>query len=226
MRTFILTCVVLSSAGAASAQPAGGRFYAGATTAVDGGTRGNIDGGAIPSAGLLIGFRLSDAWSLEGELEKPFHSASRSSEAFWVSYPPTSSANREEFERYGIKARFDRSQEADFGWSATAMWRSREPGRVNVGLSAGVAGRNFSSRTVRENTFVSPLIDLPATHPSLAPEDVTRRNVAGGLTGGIAVMIRATSHVVLAPEVRYTYGMIDDDPYRVFRAGLRTTWAF
>ena len=79
---------------------------------------------------------------------------------------------------------------------------------------------------MRETTFVSFLIDVPPTDPSLATEDTSRTHNAGGFTSGLVVLIRAASRLTLAPEVRYTWGMIDDDPYRVFRVGLRTTWDF
>ena len=45
------------------------RFYIGASTGVDGGSRGNIPGGAVPSVGGLVGLRITDAWSVEVELE-------------------------------------------------------------------------------------------------------------------------------------------------------------
>lgn len=227
MRTTVAACAALLLWGTpAHAQSIGQRFYVAATTAVDAGERGNIEGGAVPSAGMLIGFRLSDAWSVEGEIEKPFRTTSNTSEAFWVSYPPTTDPTRADFERYGIKARFDRSQQADYGWSAHVMWRTREPGRVNAGFFGGVSTRTFTSRTVRTTTFVSPLIDLPPTHPSVLGEDSRRRNTAGGLTGGIAIFVRAVDRVTIVPEFRFTKGFIRDDPYTVFRVGMRAAWSF
>jgi hypothetical protein len=47
-----------------------------------------------------------------------------------------------------------------------------------------------------------------------------------GLTGGVMVLIRLTRTITLAPELRYTHGMITDDPYRVFRSGVRMMWGF
>jgi hypothetical protein len=227
MRTTIAVCTTLLLwAVPASAQPAAKRFYIAATTAVDGGERGDMPGGAIPSAGLLVGWRLTDAWSVEAEIEKPFRTTSNTSEAFWVSYPPSPNATREDFERYGIKARFDRSQTAESGWSAFLMWRTREPGRVNAGIFGGVSARTFTSRTVRTTTFVSPLIDLPPGHPSVLGEDSLHRSTSGGVTGGLVILVRTTDALTLAPEFRVTKGFIRDDPYAVFRVGMRAAWTF
>ena len=225
MRTALAIACVLAAAPAV-AQTGNSRIYAAATTAVDAGQRGNVPGGAVPSAGVLVGVRLTGAWSVEAEIERGFRTTSTSSEAFWVSYPPTPSTNREEFDRYGIRARFDRSQKAGPGWSAHVMWRTREQGRVNAGLFTGVSSRFYDSRVVRTTTFVSPLIDLPPDHPSVLGEDSTRRLNAGGLTGGLVILVRATDALTLAPEFRLTRGFITDDPYTVFKTGIRAMWNF
>ena len=225
MRTLIAIIVGLAGAPAA-AQAIQPRFYVAATTAVDAGERGNVPGGAVPSAGMLFGVRLTGGWSVEAEFEHGFKTTSTSSESFWVSYPPAPTTSREDFERYGVKARFDRSQQAGPGWSAHAMWRTRDPGRINAGFFGGVSSRVYDSRVVRTNTFVSPLIELPPTHPSLSAEDHTRRLYAGGLTGGLAVLVRVTEAFTLAPECRVTKGFITDDPYTVFKTGIRAMWSF
>ena len=81
-----LTLVFLLLVGipGARAQP---RFYVAATTAADTGQRGNIPGGAVPSVGGMIGIQISDAWSIELEVERgtgrpPPEPASRSSSPF------------------------------------------------------------------------------------------------------------------------------------------------
>jgi hypothetical protein len=50
--------------------------------------------------------------------------------------------------------------------------------------------------------------------------------VAGGLTGGLAVFVRVTRLLTVAPEFRVTTGLITDDPYKVFRSGIRAMWSF
>jgi hypothetical protein len=223
-RTGLLACLALIlGVSAAAAQP---RVYVAATTAADGGNRGNIPGGAVPSVGGLVGLRLSDAWSVEVEVEHGFRTTSAGSgESVLVSFPPSLNPTYEEIQAYGIRTRNQRRQTAGAGWSAHAVWRTREPGRVNAGFLAGVSSRVYTSHLARTTTFVSPLLMLPANY-QLPDETSSRRMIGGGLTGGIAVFVRATRHLTIAPEVRVTYGLITDDPYRVFRSGVRAMWRF
>ena len=202
------------------------RFYVSATTAADAGDRGNIPGGAVPSLGGVVGFQLTDAWGLEVEIERGFRTTKAGSgESVLLSFPPTSNPTREEIELYGIRARSDRTQTAGIGWSAHAVWRTREPGRVNVGVLAGVSSRAYDSHLVRTTTFVSPLLNLPASY-RLPDENSTRHMVGGGFTGGLLILVRVTRQLTVAPELRVTAGLITDDPYRVFRSGVRAMWSF
>jgi hypothetical protein len=224
MRAIVTTAILLLTASPLVAQSAS-RMYVGAGAAVDGGSRGRIPGGAVPSASGLVGIRLSDAWSLELEIERGFRTTGRTDEAVFVSFAPPNSS-REEIERLGIRARFERTQKAGPGFAAHVMWRSREPGRVNVGVFGGVAARAYDSRVVRTILFVPPEVTLPANHPDLLPSDETRRMTGGGPTGGLVVFVRVSRSLTIAPEVRYTHGLITDDPYRVFRMGVRAMWLF
>jgi len=220
---FFLFPLLLAGIPAAEAQS---RVYLGMTTAADGGIRGDIPGGAVPSVGGMIGVRLTEAWSIEVEVERGFRTTTAGSgESVIVSFPPTTNPTREEIELYGIRARSDRTQTAGGGWSALAAWRTREPGRVNVGLLGGVSSRVYTTHLVRTTTFVSPLVDLSPNY-RLPDENSTRRMVAGGLTGGLVIFVRVTPHLTIAPELRLTTGMITDDPYRVFRSGVRAMWSF
>ncbi len=223
-RVPLVACVlVLAAIPDALAQQS--RVYVALTTAADAGERGHIPGGAVPSIGGLVGIRLSDAWSLELEAERGFRTTTAGSgESVLVSYPPTRTPTREEIELYGIRARSDRTQIAGPGWSAHAVWRSREPGRVTIGLLAGVSSRIYTTRLVRTTTFVSPLLEPGSYH--LPDERSGRRMAAGGLSGGVVVLVRVTRHLTLAPEFRFTTGLITDDPYRVFRSGVRAMWSF
>jgi hypothetical protein len=215
--------LLLANLTAAGAQS---RVYVAATTAVDAGERGSIPGGAVPSVGALAGIVLTDAWSIEVEIERGFRTTTAGSgEAVLVSLPPTRNPTREEIELYGIRTRDERTQNAGAGWAAHALWRSRDPGRLNVGVLAGVSSRVYTTELVRTTTFVSPLLNLPPTY-RLPDERSARRMVAGGLSGGVMVLVRITPQLTLAPEFRATKGLITDDPYAVFRAGLRTIVRF
>lgn len=207
----------------AAAQP---RFYVSATTAVDAGERGNIPGGTVPSVGAVIGLALSDAWGVEVEIERGFMTThTGSGESVLISFPPSRNPTREEIELYGIRTRDERTQTAGPGWAAHARWRSRDPGRVNVSLLAGLASRVYETELVRTTTFVSPLLDLSPTY-QLPDEHSRRRMVGWGLSGGLTIPVRITSQLALEPEIRVAAGFITNDRYRVLRAGLRTTWKF
>ena len=219
----VLSILLLAGVPAARAQS---RLYVAAVTSADAGERGNIPGGAVPALGGLIGVRLSDAWSLELEVERGFRTTTAGTgEAVIVAFPPSPTPTRDEIEQYGIRAHSDRKQEAGPGWSAYAVWRTREPGRVNAGFLAGVASRVYTTHLVRTTTFVSPLLDLPPNY-RLPDETSSRRMVAGGLTGGVLIFVRVTRQLTVAPEFRFTAGLITDDPYRVFRSGVRAMWSF
>ena len=222
-RTALFFLCLLAGTPAAWAQP---RVYVAATTALDAGERGNIPGGTVPWLGGLIGLPLTEAWGIEVEIERGFMTThAGSGEAVLVAFPPTRNPTREEIELYGIRTRDERTQRAGAGWAAHAVWRSRHPGRVTGGLLAGVSGRVYDGELVRTTTFVSPLIDLPPGY-RLPDEHSTRRMVGWGLDGGLVIVVRITKQLALEPELRATVGLITDDPYKVFRAGLRTTWRF
>lgn len=223
IRILTVAAVVILAAAQASAQ---GRFYAGVTTATDGGNRGNIPGGAVPSVGGVLGVRLGQAWALELEVERGFRTTTAGTgDSILVSFPPSPNPTREEIERYGILVHSARTQRAGAGWSAHAVWRTREPGRVNVGLLMGVASRVYSTTLVRTTLAVSPLVTLPPTY-RLPDETSGRRMVAGGLSGGVVVFVRVTDRLSIAPDFRFVAGLITDDPYRVFRTGVRAMVTF
>ena len=217
----VIACIPVSAQGQTTLP----RFYLGASAAVDGGSRGTIPGGGVPSFGALIGIRITDAWSIEGELEHGLRTTGRTDESVWISFAGRDST-RQDIERLGIVGRFDRSQTAGVGFTAQAVWRSREAGRVNVGLFAGIAARAYESRVVRTTLHVPPEINLPADHPYRQPEDQRRTLTGGGPSGGLLIFVRVTERLTIVPELRYTHGLITDDPYRVFRAGVRVLASF
>ena len=190
----VLTCDAASAQGQTTLP----RFYIGASIGVDGGSRGNIPGGAVPSAGGLVGLRITDAWSVEVELERGFRTTGRTDEAVWISFAPPIST-LPEIERLGIRARFDRTQNAETGFAAHALWRSREEGRVNVGVFAGIAARAYRSRVVRTTLHVPPEANLSADHPYVQPEDEQRTLTGGGPSGGLLIFVRITERVTIVP---------------------------
>jgi hypothetical protein len=227
MRTTIIACgLIVASVAPAMAQQTTRRFYAGPVAGVDLGRRGEIPGGAVPSAGGLFGVRVGGGWSVEAEVDRGFWTTSRSDESFWISFPPTPSQTPGEFERYGVKARFDRSEEALIGWSVRAVWRTREAGRINAAFLGGVSARDYVQRVLRTTTFVAPEVDLTGREWVLDPRRFRHVVTAGGYTGGVLIMVRATKALTVAPEFRITHGFSGDDPFTGYRFGLRTTYDF
>jgi hypothetical protein len=227
MRRLVLITLGVLACGPvpAQAQTPLPRFYIGASAGADSGSRGIVPGGAVPSAGGLAGIRLGNAWSIEAELERGFRTTAHDDEAVWISFAPPGST-RQEIERLGIVGRFERSQTAGWGFAVQAVWRSREARRINVGLFGGVAARSYQSRVIRTTVRVPPEIDLPADHPYLRREDERRTVAGGGPSGGLLIFVRITDRVSVVPELRYTHGLIEDDPYRVFRVGVRAVASF
>jgi len=218
-----LIALMVATASIAEAQP---RVYVGGLAAADGGARGNIPGGALPSAGAVFGVWLSKGWALEVEAERAFRTTTAGSgEAVLIAFPPSPNPTYDEIQRYGIRTRDERSQSAGAGWSAHAVWRTRDPGRVNIGVLGGVSTRMFTTRLVRTTTFVSPLLNLPPGY-RLPDERSARRMVAGGLDGGLLVLVRITGPLTIAPELRVTSGLITNDRYTVVRTGIRALWSF
>ena len=50
--------------------------------------------------------------------------------------------------------------------------------------------------------------------------------IGGGLTGGLLIFVRVLPQLTIAPEFRFTTGLITNDHYRVFRSGVRAMWSF
>jgi hypothetical protein len=205
------------------------RVYVSGLFAANSGGRGPVDVGTFPTAGGLVGLRLTGAWSVEFELDRGFgESSERIFEGLLssqVSGPGPYS--REDLERNGIFGRSVYSDAVATGYSAQVVWKSREPGRVNVGLLGGLSWRTFDRFHSMTITSVGPGVTYPAGHPNLRSFAETRPLTGGGLTGGVLVPIRVTSALTVAPEFRVTFGLItDESTYRVAHSGVRVMWGF
>ncbi len=219
----VLGVAAILSAHPAAAQNSKPRFYLASSTAIDAGSRGTLFSAAMPTVGGIFGVQLTDGASLEVEVDRGFHDTASTAEALWTSLAQPG-ASREEIERLGIRARFDRTQWAGPGISGHVLWRTREPGRVNAGLLAGVSSRRYSSRVVRTPTSLPP--ELPPDHPFARSDDSLRRMNGSGFTAGVVIFVRLSDALTVAPDLRFTRGMITDDPYTAFRAGTRLMWSF
>lgn len=228
MRTtlLVLAMAVLASVPAAAQSS---RVYGSGVFAANSGGRGPVDVGTFPTTGGLAGVRIADAWSVEFEMDRGFgESSQRVFEGLLmsqVSGPGTYS--REELERTGIFGRSVHSESVATGYSAQVVWKSRQPGRVNVALLGGLSWRTFDRFHSLTITGVGPGVTYPAGHPAVQSFAETRALTGGGLTGGFMVPIRLTSSLSVAPEFRVTLGLItDESTYKVAHTGVRVMWGF
>ena len=216
---------------ACTAQPAlaqSHRVYFGINAGVSGGARDPIvDLGGVWTTGGLVGLRLTQAWSVEFEADRGFAASERHSpEAFWISFAPAGST-REDIERAGIRARFDRYYSAGAGLSARIVWRTRDAGRVNAAFYAGISKRDFELRTVRTITHIPEEANLPPGDPQARDADETRTYAGGGYSVGVMVPTRLNASLTLAPDVRFTIGAIAGESiYRDVHASVRLLWGF
>ena len=125
---------------------------------------------------------MTDAWSLEFEINRGFRTSNRIDEAVWLSFAPPNSTY-DEIQRLGIRARFDRTQRVGPGFAAHAMWQSRKPGRLNVGLFAGISARAYDSQVVRTTLFVPPELNLPPDRHDLQAVERHQKHDGRGSDG-------------------------------------------
>jgi hypothetical protein len=222
----VLAMAVLASVPAAAQS---NRVYVSGVFAGNSGSRGPVHVGTFPTAGGLVGLRVSGAWSVEFEIDRGFgESSERVSEGLLhsqVSGPGPYS--REELERNGTFGRSVWSESVATGYSAQVVWKSREPGRVNVALLGGVSWRTFDTFHSMTVTSVGPGVTYEPGHPNLRSFAETRPLTGGGLTVGVLVPIRIAGALTVAPEFRLTCGLITDESiYRVAHTGVRVMWGF
>ena len=226
-RAVLILAMLVAAAVPARAQS--NRVYVSGVLAANAGGRGPIDVGTFPTTGGLVGLRLTGGWSLEFELDRGFgESSERVYEGLLISQVSGPGPHpREELERNGIFGRSVWSDSVANGYSAHVVWKSREPGRVNVALLGGLSWRTFEQFHSVAITAVGPGVTYPEGHPNLRSFAETRDVTGGGLTGGVFVPIRLTGALTLAPEFRVTLGLItDESTYKVMHTGLRVMWGF
>lgn len=161
----------------------------------------------VPVAGGIVGWRFSDAWSMEFHLDRGF-------------------AEGEPHGRlghFGVDTLQDR---ASVGYAVLAIWNSRPFGRVRFAASMGLAERRFeTTRTIGINRPVN----LPADDPLLQDETATTQ--AAGPTGGVLLPITLGRGWSVAPEVRVGFsfsseGIYGDGLYAPLYSGVRVIWGF
>jgi hypothetical protein len=202
----IALCVV--GIGLVAAPPlAQSRFYAGGIVAAESGTRGGTALGAFPAAGGLLGWRFTDAWSIEVHLDRGFREGTPHGRLGF----------------FGVDTLQDR---AAGGYAVLATWKSRQRGRVAAAISMGLSERRFrTERTVGVDRDVR----LPPDDPLLQNETATTQ--AAGPTGGFMLPVSLGGGWSVAPELRVAVaftsdGIYGDGVYLRPYSGVRVMWGF
>jgi hypothetical protein len=198
----LVSLVLLSDPAAAQSG-----FYVGGTVAADSAERGSMDLRTFPAAGGLVGWRFSDAWSMEFHLDRGF-------------------AEGEPHGRLGFFGVDTLQDRANGGYAVLAIWKSRPLGRVAFAASMGLSERRF--RTKRTIGIDRP-VNLPADDSLL--QDETGTTQAGGPTGGFLLPIMLGRGWSVAPELRVGFyftsdGIYGDGLYLQLYSGVRVMWGF
>lgn len=224
MRTTLATIVVLSmGVGSASAQGTS-RWYAGGTAGASRIMADEVKGGS-PTAGAVIGLRLTPAFSIEADVSRGFRKVTRTYEGTFISFAAPG-ASREEIERQAVHRRFHTEWSPAMNLAALGVLRSASRSRVRPAVYAGVTLARYDEVYSSVVTALPDVVPIAADHPNLLPQRQSISRTRGGLTGGFMVPITIAGALSVAPEVRYTYGSIGDEKHNMLRAGVRVLWGF
>jgi hypothetical protein len=192
-----LALVVLMATPAAAQS----QFYFGGIVAADSSAGEGYVPETFPAAGGFVGWRFSDAWSMEFHVDRGFDERTRQQIGF-----------------FGTDTLQDRAGE---GYSVFAIWKSRPLGRVSAAVLMGISDRRFrTERTVG--------VDRPVPLP---PDDAllqgdTRTEQAAGPTAGLMLPIAFGGGWSVAPEVRLGPAFMSEGGYFRIYSGVRMMWGF
>ena len=173
-------------------------------------------------AGVGVSYRVWKDMRIEGEVTMASGESRRSYEGDFFSYGTT----REDYDRLAVIARRTTINKAGLGFAATVAVETRQRGRVNLALRAGVSGRQYNyidDRTVLRVPDGYTVEQAEATMP-----DARGRRARGGLLFGASVPIRIVGRLYVAPEARWVWGgpaMVGNN-YDEATAGARIVWKF
>ena len=183
--------------------------------AVDGGT------GGFSAAGAALVFRVSRFFSVQGELTQGSGEAHHSYEGVFTTIAPPGSSYTE-LERLGVVLRRDRTWRAGSGGAFMVTAHTPVSERIGAAFSVGLAGRTL------EHVDRRTLIRLPEGwdfSKSTGEGEERYSRGRGGLMAAVAIPVRLTSHLTVAPEMRFA-STIADENYSVVTIGMRGGWSF
>ncbi len=174
--------------------------------------------------GVAIGYRIWSHMLIEAEITAASGESRRSYEGAFISFAP--SATREEFLRKAVIARRTTINKAGAGFATAVAVETREPGRVNLALRAGVSFRQYEY--VEDTTVLRVPEGVTFEQAEAAMPDFRGQRGRSGLLVGASVPVRITGRLHVAPEVRWVWGgpaRIGNN-YDEAAVGARAVWKF
>ena len=135
----VLIAILLAGAASASAQVSD-RLQVAAVARVDRVSFEGHQNARLPVTGLAVSYRVLGALRIEGELTTASGESRRSYEGDFISYAGPD-ATREELLQEAVIARRTIVNKAGLGFAVVAAVETRQPGRLNLALRAGVSVR-------------------------------------------------------------------------------------
>jgi hypothetical protein len=179
----------------------------------------------LPVTGAGVSYRVWRDLRIEGEVTMASGESRRSYEADFFSYA-TPGSGREEYDRMAVIARRTIVNKAGLGVATALAIETRQPGRFNLALRAGVSGRQYhytDQRTILRVPDGFTVEQAKATMP-----DAAGRRARGGLLFGASVPVRIIGRLHVAPEVRWVWSgpaMVGNN-YDEGTVGARVLWKF
>ena len=228
--TLLITSLLLGSAtfatSAAAQTPSPSRFAVAAVARID---HVYVDGhtdGTTPVGGVAASVRVSRAIAIEGELTGATREIARSYEGTFVSYAPSGSTSREEFERFAPRARRTLAYVPHLGAAAMVVARTAVNPRVGLAGRVGVASRGYSERSSYEVLSIPEGVDPARVARDFQPQTV--ETVRGGLLLGVDVDLGLTARFTLPLQMRVVYSGPAEwaNQHREVGVGVSGRWQF
>ena len=179
----------------------------------------------IAVTGAGVSYRIWKNIQIEAEITTASGESRRSYEGQFISYAGPE-ATREEIERMAVTGRRTKINKAGLGFATAVAIESRQPGRVNVALRAGLSGRQYNYTDDTTVLRVPAGITFEDAEAAM-PDDRGRRG-RGGLLFGLSLPVRIAARLHVVPEVRWVWGgpaMVGNN-YDEGTIGARVVWKF
>ena len=220
----LLTIVWLATAAAASAQ-VNERLEVAAIARTDRVSFEGNQNGRLPVAGIGVSYRVWRDMRVEAEVTAASGETRRVYEADFMSYAEPG-ATREEILAKAVIARRTTINKAGLGFATGVAVETREAGRVNLALRAGVSFRQYDYIDDMTVLRVPEGFTLEQAERQMPDGRGTRGR--GGLLFGVSVPVRIAGHLHIAPEARWVWGgpaMVGNN-YDEGTIGARVVWKF